>query len=97
MKWLPALVVAQGVMVLPPPEKYRYEFLGQTIMYELPLSQAREMCKRRGLTADACSWVKDRKCFIVYPKGKGALDSPVAYYWHEMAHCNSWPAYHPGN
>lgn len=91
-----ALILASGIAVLAPPERFRHEFAGQTIAYALPLAQARALCATKGVWADACSWTArhGRECHIVFPVGRGALDSPAAYYWHEIAHCNGWSEKH---
>jgi hypothetical protein len=80
--------------VLEPPPQYNHPYKGPVIEYVLPRAEARAMCRKRSAWADACSWTKDGKCYIVLPRG-GPVKSLAPYRRHEIAHCNGWPANHP--
>jgi hypothetical protein len=82
-------------LVLEPPPKYVHPYHGPVIERVLPLAEARRACARMGTHADACSWVKRGTCHLVIPLG-GPVSDLGAYRRHEMAHCNGWPASHPG-
>jgi len=80
--------------VLEPPPRYLHPFNGPVIERVLSLSAARRACARMGTRADACSWVKGGKCYIVIPRN-GPVRDLHPYRRHELAHCNGWPADHP--
>jgi hypothetical protein len=82
------------IFVLEPPPQYNYPYKGPVIEYVLPRAEARAMCRKRNAWADACSWTKDGKCYIVLPVG-GPVKQLAPYRRHEIAHCNGWPASHP--
>jgi hypothetical protein len=82
------------IFVLEPPPQYIHPFGGAVIERVLPLAEARALCRKQGAAADACSWIKNSKCFVVIPKN-GPVKSLAPYRRHEIAHCNGWPASHP--
>ncbi len=85
------------LVALPPPQ-YDHPFPGQVVEKRLSFAEVRRVCKG-GL---ACSWPrvtirsKDGKiigsyCLVILPlHDRGTLKR------HEVAHCNGWPADHPG-
>src|SRR5262249_21779096 len=85
----------ERIAILPPPARYDHRPAMPVVDRVLPLAQARAACAKMGARADACSWMKGGKCFVVIPR-----DGPVrdlnAYRRHEFAHCNGWPEDHPG-
>jgi len=74
--------------VLEPPPGYTH-YRGPVIERVLPLHEARRACAHMGVRADACSWKKRGKCYIVIPRG-GPVRDLGAYRRHEVAHCNGW-------
>lgn len=93
---LGATMAAAEMIVLPPPERFNHPYDGIVHEYALPIRQSKEMCRKRGLDSEACSWIDKRGvAHIVYPVGKGApVNNPAAYYVHERAHINGWSAAH---
>jgi hypothetical protein len=81
------------IAVLEPPPQYTLPFRGAVVQMVLPLAQARAVCKKHGVVADACSWNQNRKCFIVIPRG-GPVKDLASYRRHEIAHCNGWSGHH---
>jgi hypothetical protein len=81
------------IYVLEPPVRYSHPYSGQVIERVLPLHEARQACARMGVSADACSWVAQHKCFLVIPRG-GPVKDLGAYRRHERAHCNGWAGDH---
>jgi len=77
------------IFVMEPPPQYVHPYRGPLVEHVLPLAKARALCAKRGLTADACSWIKDGKCYIVIPTG-GPVKQLAPYRRHEIAHCNGW-------
>jgi hypothetical protein len=61
----------------------------------LPLAEARRICARMGVRADACAWTKRGTCYLVIPRG-GPVSDLSAYSRHELAHCNGWSHSHGG-
>jgi hypothetical protein len=82
------------IYVLEPPLRYNHAFSGPVIERVLPLHEARQACARMGVTADACSWVAKRSCYLVIPRD-GPVKDLKAYVRHERAHCNGWSEAHP--
>jgi hypothetical protein len=82
------------ILVLAPPHAYDHPYKGHVVERVMPLAQARTLCRRRGVFADACSWTERGTCVIVIPRG-GPVKSRASYRKHEIAHCNGWPAGHP--
>jgi hypothetical protein len=80
MPWITAVVE-------PPPGYTHYS--GPVIERVLPLAEARAACARMGVRADACSWKKGGRCYIVIPRG-GPVSDLGAYRRHEIAHCSGW-------
>lgn len=81
--------------LLPPPEWDR-PFRGQVVETRRPYYAAKIICARKGARGvDGCSWVERGVCHIVY-----SIDHPdhvqESIVRHERAHCNGWPAHHPG-
>jgi hypothetical protein len=81
------------IFVLEPPVRYNHAYSGHVIERVLPLKQARQACAHMGVSADACSWVAEHKCFLVIPRG-GPVKNLSAYLRHERAHCNGWGENH---
>jgi hypothetical protein len=82
------------ILVLAPPASYDHPYRGPVVQMVMPLASARRLCGQRGAVADACSWTKNGRCYIVIPRG-GPVKSLKSYRRHEIAHCNGWPAHHP--
>jgi hypothetical protein len=82
------------IAVLEPPSQYIHPYSGPVVESVLPLAQARALCRKQGAAADACSWTKKGKCYVVIPRD-GPVKSLASYRRHEVAHCNGWPAGHP--
>jgi hypothetical protein len=80
------------IAVLEPPPQYVLPYAGTVVEMVLPLAQARALCGRRGAKADACSWTRNGKCYIVIPRN-GPVKELASYRRHEIAHCNGWPAH----
>ena len=76
--------------VLEPPSYYVHPYHGQVIEQVLPLAQARAACAKRGLRADACSWLSKGRCYVVIPSKGAPVQDRAAYRRHEIAHCNGW-------
>jgi len=76
-------------LVVEPPSQYAHRYHGPVIERVLPLREARRLCGKMGAWADACSWKKKGKCYIVIPRN-GPVRDLSAYRRHEMAHCNGW-------
>jgi hypothetical protein len=83
------------IFVLEPPPQYVHSFHGPVIERVLPLAEARRACARMGVQADACSWKKRGKCYLIIPRG-GPVRDLSAYSRHELAHCNGWSHRHGG-
>jgi hypothetical protein len=62
----------------------------------------RELCPGSKFTmgiALACAWRVEARCWVVMvPDAQiTAVGFPPDVVWrHELAHCNGWPAHHPG-
>ena len=80
------------ITVLEPPPQYHHPYSGTVVEMVLPLAKARPLCSKHGVLADACSWTKDGKCYIVIPRD-GPVKVLAPYRRHEVAHCNGWPAH----
>ena len=81
------------IAVLEPPPQYVHPYGGAVIEIVLPLAEARALCRKHGVIADACSWTTNSKCYIVIPRG-GPVKSLAPYRRHEVAHCNGWSGHH---
>ena len=78
------------MFVMEPPAVYIHAHRGAVIEQVMPLGQARAACAKRGVRADACSWVSKGRCYIVIPSKDAPVKSLAAYRRHEIAHCNGW-------
>jgi len=81
------------ILIMEPPPEYVHPFAGTVIERRMSKLEARALCALHGMWAPACSWFTERECIIVIPQGWA--DS-AAIKRHELAHCNGWPASHPG-
>jgi hypothetical protein len=88
------LAIREMIAVLEPPPQYNHPYKGPVAEIVMSLAQARALCRKHGAIADACSWIKDGKCYIVMPRD-GPVKALAPYRRHEVAHCNGWPAHHP--
>ena len=68
------------IAVLAPPPHYDHPYRGPVVEMVMPLAQARALCRKQGVIADACSWTKSGKCYLVTPRGGpvkgGTLPAP---------------------
>ena len=80
--------------VLPPPVEFDHPYGGPVIERVVHLDEARRICARMGLNADACSWTAHGKCYVVIPRN-GPVRDQGSYRRHEVAHCNGWD--HPSH
>lgn len=78
------------IFVLDPPVYFAHPYNGPVIERVLPLPQARAACAKRGVHADACSWVSQGRCYIIIPSKGAPVRNIAAYRRHEIAHCNGW-------
>jgi hypothetical protein len=83
------------IAVLAPPPHYDHPYRGPVVEMVMPLAQARALCRKQGVIADACSWTKCGKCYLVIPRG-GPVKELAPYRRHEIAHCNGWSGRHGG-
>jgi hypothetical protein len=83
--------------ILPPPQ-YDHPYLGgKVLIHRLSDWQARRRCEMVGLgPVDGCAYIHGgRDCHVVVSTARPAqVQSTVVR--HEVAHCNGWPADHPG-
>jgi hypothetical protein len=80
-------------LLLAPPPQYDHPYSGQVI--EQRLSQAELMRLCRG-PAEGCASVNNGVCHIALPASEKDARVLAAMRRHELAHCNGWPANHPG-
>src|SRR2546423_4929862 len=83
------------IAVLAPPPHYDHPYRGPVVEMVMSLAQARALCRKQGVIADACSWTKSGKCYLVIPRG-GPVKELAPYRRHEIAHCNGWSGRHGG-
>lgn len=75
-----------------PPAIYDHPFAGMREIIAVPFDDIYSHCKPYTVYACAPVAPKDGVCRIFYVAGKMTPD----LLRHETAHCNGWPADHPG-
>jgi hypothetical protein len=93
-----------------PPAEYYKPYWGTLIIRRLPQKQVAEECaaikkqlgKYSGKITECqrgCAYWQDRSvsCTIIMIDKPFLGTHPEAVYRHEIAHCNGWPADHPGS
>jgi hypothetical protein len=78
---------------LVPPLQYDHAYNGPVIEQRLSALEVFFLC--HGPTT-ACSWVSKRVCHIVFSNSEKDDRAIALIRRHETAHCNGWPASHPG-
>lgn len=88
---LPALAKEPRVT---PPKRFDHPAVNTLVVERTP-QQIRDLCSEHSPWASgvgACA-LPGKRCIILWPKGKAR----AGLLWrHERAHCNGWPADHPG-
>lgn len=95
-------------MILLPPHQYDHPFNGRLIVHVERYFDVAKECGQYdpvpGSRVEACARVfpdpqnpEKLACTVIYPRLKDVgSDDMVALIRHETAHCNGWPADHPG-
>lgn len=81
------------MLLLQPPAAYDHPYRGQVIEQRLSQGEIFRLC--RGPT-EGCAWVRNDACHIALPRDEKDARLVALMRHHEIAHCNGWPAYHPG-
>ena len=70
----------------------------QIAFAEAAMSAHRAMARIDGRPLDGCAYPGKGFCFIVWSFDPSGRDPHMAdnVRRHEIAHCNGWPAHHPG-
>jgi hypothetical protein len=81
---------ASAVRVLMPPKNFDHPYHGKMDIRTHSVLVAVLQC-----FAKACSWKEQSRCVVIMPD---ELDKALwkDFIRHEQAHCNGWPADHPG-
>lgn len=82
--------------VILPPAEYDHPYSLPISIQTVSLEDVPAACGLKG-HIDACAFRHPLACRVIYPRVQDVgTDKLVALIRHETAHCNGWPANHPG-
>jgi hypothetical protein len=77
-----------------PPAEYDHPYSGTLHVIRLNIFQVVDVCRdTMGANGFSCARPMGTSCTIIIPSNTVVGDS---LWRHEVAHCNGWPAHHPG-
>ncbi|HWM46932.1 MAG TPA: hypothetical protein VNR11_08470 [Xanthobacteraceae bacterium] len=88
----------------PPPAVYDQPYKGRLEVKQGSLAQVEHICHTmEGIVSSyralGCAKKFPGACFVMIPRigGKVTAHMQAQIRRHEIAHCNGWPAHHPGS
>jgi hypothetical protein len=89
--------------IVPPPAIYDHAYNGRLSVQQGSMAQVEHYCHTmHGIVSPyralGCSKVNGNSCFLMIPRIGGPVTASIQAQIrrHELAHCNGWPADHPG-